>query len=199
MISVAFSTTAFSIDLKSYINQAIEGRDQIIEAIKGLKKGKREIGSIYSTQLKPQLIDVLAQQSNGVKDQIKSINGAIDPLLNIPGWVKDFIAIGDLQGTLTYLKNTPLVNIEKHLDDTRINFDTIAQKLNDKKIADKFDLSIAKMQSAVCSIEKTLKALKADFVPSEVTRKSKLATAQTDQEKDDAESYPDCLVLLKKK
>lgn len=160
-----------AIDLKQYIEQIVKARNQLIEAIKGLKDGKQEISKIYSDQLKPQLIDTLDAKINDTNKMVGDLKQALDPLTSIPDFIKSIVSIGDLEPTLRWIIDNPLAKVNEVLTNTKNVFQPIAEQLvlpNAKAQAlySKFDLSTAKLQSAVCKIEKTLTAIKANFTPS---------------------------------
>lgn len=195
-IMLVFSSM-FGINLKNYTDQGIEGRNKLVEAIQGLKEGKAEIANIHYGMLKPQLIDVLHDKIlfltgdgktsniilqpntspedpiNKPEGQITILKDAIDSISGMPKVLTYTIAIGDLKETLEWLRDKPLTEIENHLESTRNNFDAVAQELDNPAIGIKFDLAITKLQSAVCKIEKTLKAMKATFTPSPECAKPK--------------------------
>lgn len=207
------------LDLKKYIDYIKDGRNQLIDAINGLKAGKTEIGKIYDDQLKPQLFDEIDKNSVFVAEQTDEIKGALGPLTDMPSWVKPIVVnvtvINDLEPTLQWTIDHPLKDINNHLQKVKSDFQVVAEKLkpptaqdmtaNEQKIKEiyaaadamekpedqaakrkeadayiaqldrqkkagslyaKFDIAIAKLQSAVCKIERTMKALKAEFTPS---------------------------------
>lgn len=159
------------INLQQYKAQIVTGRNQLITAIQGLKAAKLEISKLYSDQLKPQLIDPLDTRIHDTNNKISEINDSLSDLTRMPDFIRKIVNIGDLVPTLQWIINNPLAKINQILTSTKNIFQPVTDELvlpNPKAQAlyGKFDLSIAKLQSAVCKIEKTLTAIKADFTPS---------------------------------
>lgn len=169
---------ACQIDLSPLINQIMDMRTQLVSAVTELSKGKQELYKVYQDGkhgLKPQLLDQLEIIIKETEKNVKDIKGSLDPLKKLPPFVKKVAVkvanIVDLEPTLIWITQKPLKAIIDYLKQTHKRFKTLGEKIRpgspeSAALDQHFTNAVTSLQKAVCRVERTLAALKEDFVVS---------------------------------
>lgn len=168
-----------AIDVSSLTKQIRSIHKELGRAVQGLRQGKGAIAKIYhdgNKGLKPQLIDSLDQTIKSTSKTVKSIKSALDPLQKIPNFIKPIamkiVKLPDLEGTLTWLVDTPLNAIIDSLSTTKKEFEAVGERVRpgapqSALLYEKLDMAVAKLEKANCRVERLLAAFEDDFVISE--------------------------------
>jgi hypothetical protein len=183
MIGIGIPVPLPAIDFSPLTNQITDIRTELVGAVDGLRAGQTEMHKLYkdgSHGLKPELLDQLSQIIEQTKINGETIKESLAPLKNLPSFVKKVavrvVRIPDLEPTLTWIIDKPLQAIIDYLQTTYATFNTLGEKIRpgsreSAKLDQHFTNARTKLGKAICRIEKTLAALKDDYVISAECKK----------------------------